>query len=104
MTSVCLDLDLDEIYRPSIPTGASSVMDLTQKFSSSENEKDGSNKENSNLKRVVSNQFQRISSLQYDVRTKEKKIGHLESRLAVLSCNNSPLATPLSHKDWMALD
>ena len=103
VTSVCLNLDLDEIYRPSIPTGASSVMDLTQKFSSNEIEK-GSNKENSGLKRVLSNQFGRISSLQYDVRTREKKVQQLENRLAVLSCNNSPLGTPLSHKDWIALD
>ena len=103
--SVCLNLDLDEIYRPSIPTGASSVMDLTQKFTSNEKDKvDSSNKENSGLKRVLSNQFKRINSLQYDVRTREKQIQQVEGRLSVLSCNNSPLGNPMSHSDWIALD
>ena len=73
-------------------------MDLTQRFSE---EKVGSaDKENSGLKRVVSDQFRRISSLHYDVRTREKKIAQLESRLAVMSCNNTPLGAPISYTDW----
>ena len=95
--SVCLNLDLDEIYRPSIPTGASSVMDLTQRFS--EEKVDLADKENSGLKRVVSDQFRRINSLHYDVRTREKKIQQLESKLAVMSCNNTPLGAPVSNTD-----
>ena len=60
VSSVCLDLDLDQIYTPAIPTGASSVMDLTQRFTSNNNLTD--DKDNG-LKRVVSDQFKQIHSL-----------------------------------------
>ena len=76
-------------------------MDLTQKFT--EEKDDSADKENSGLKRVVSDQFRRINSLHYDVRTREKKIQQLESRLAVMSCTNTPLGQPTSHRDWTDL-
>ena len=74
------------------------MMDLTQRFS--EEKVDSADKENSGLKRVVSDQFRRINSLHYDVRTREKKIQQLESRLAVMSCSNTPLGEPISHTQW----
>ena len=99
VNSVCLDLDLDQIYCPAIPTGASSVMDLTQKFSNKEEARDP----NTGLKRVVSDQFKQINSLRCVVENKERKIQHLETRLAVMSCSNTPLSgTPISHRDWVA--
>ena len=73
-------------------------MDLTMRFS--EEKVDSADKENSGLKRVVSDQFRRINSLHYDVRTREKKIQQLESKLAVMSCSNTPLAAPVSYTDW----
>ena len=94
MNSVCLDLDLDQIYSPAIPTGASSVLDLTQKFSNKEDARDP----DTGLKRVVSDQFKQISSLRCVVENKDRKIQHLETRLAVMSCSN----TPISHRDWVS--
>jgi len=99
VSSVCLDLDLDQIYTPAIPTGASSVMDLTQRFTSNNNLTD--DKDNG-LKRVVSDQFKQIHSLRGVVENKERKIQQLETRLAAISCNNTPLSTPMSHREWVA--
>ena len=61
VNSVCLDLDLDQIYTPAIPTGASSVMDLTQRFNNNNSSRDNRNNNNIGLNRVVSDQFKRIN-------------------------------------------
>ena len=48
-------------------------------------------------------QFKQINSLRCVVENKERKIQHLETRLAVMSCSNTPLSgTPISQRDWVA--
>ena len=54
MSSVCaLDSDLNQLYTPAIPTGASSVLDLTNKFNNNNNSSSCSG-EAGGLKRVAS--------------------------------------------------
>ena len=81
VNSVCLDLDLDQIYTPAIPTGASSVMDLTQRFSNNNNRRHNYNEKDEELSRVMSDQFRRIGSLRSVVEEKERRIQQLETRL-----------------------
>jgi len=95
-----LDLDLDQIYKSSIPSGASSVRSLTSRF----DYKDGKdNKESEEaeveLKRVVNNQFKQISNLRTQVESKERKIMELESTIKVLTRNNTPVGTPGTPQD-----
>ena len=85
VNSVCLDLDLDNIYTPPIPTGASSVMDLTAKFNNNNN-----NSGDVELRKVVSDQMKQISSLRCVVETKDREILQLETRISSLSCTNTP--------------
>ena len=55
VSSVCtLDSDLNQLYTPAIPTGASSVLDLTNKFNNNNNNSSSCSGEAGGLKRVAS--------------------------------------------------
>ena len=86
MSSVCaLDSDLNQLYTPAIPTGASSVLDLTHKFNNN-----SSSGEAGGLKRVAS-----VSS------GEQFRVSRLEAGLGGLSCTTTPASTPLQHRDWV---
>ena len=94
MSSVCaLDSDLNQLYTPAIPTGASSVLDLTHKFNNNNNNNNNSSScsgEAGGLKRVAS-----VSS------GEQFRVSRLEAGMGALSCNTTPASTPLQHKDWV---
>ena len=91
MSSVCaLDSDLNQLYTPAIPTGASSVLDLTHKFNNSNNNNNNSSGEAGGLKRVAS-----VSS------GEQFRAARLEAGLGALSCTTTPASTPLQHRDWV---
>ena len=93
MSSVCaLDSDLNQLYTPAIPTGASSVLDLTNKFNNNNNNNSSSSCscEAGGLKRVAS-----VSS------GEQFRAARLEAGLGALSCTTTPASTPLQHRDWV---
>ena len=88
VSSVCaLDSDLNQLYTPAIPTGASSVLDLTNKFNNNSSSCSG---EAGGLKRVAS-----VSS------GEQFRVSRLEAGLGALSCTTTPASTPLQHRDWV---
>ena len=91
MSSVCaLDSDLNQLYTPAIPTGASSVLDLTNKFNNNNNNSSSCSGEAGGLKRVAS-----VSS------GEQFRVSRLEAGLGALSCTTTPASTPLQHRDWV---
>ena len=91
MSSVCaLDSDLNQLYTPAIPTGASSVLDLTHKFNNNNNNSSSCSGEAGGLKRVAS-----VSS------GEQFRAARLEAGLGGLSCTTTPASTPLQHRDWV---
>ena len=92
VSSVCaLDSDLNQLYTPAIPTGASSVLDLTHKFDNNNNNNSSScSGEAGGLKRVAS-----VSS------GEQFRVSRLEAGLGALSCTTTPASTPLQHRDWV---
>ena len=91
MSSVCaLDSDLNQLYTPAIPTGASSVLDLTHKFNNNNNNSSSCSGEAGGLKRVAS-----VSS------GEQFRVSRLEAGMGGLSCTTTPASTPLQHRDWV---
>merc|ERR1719154_701886 len=92
-----LDLDLDLIYKNTIPSGSSSVRSLTSRFDYRDNKE--TEETEVELKRVVNDQFKQISNLRSQVESKERKIYDLENTIKVLTRNNTPVGTPVTPKD-----
>eukprot|EP00090_Calanus_glacialis_P031332 TRINITY_DN5161_c0_g1_i1.p1 TRINITY_DN5161_c0_g1~~TRINITY_DN5161_c0_g1_i1.p1 ORF type:complete len:623 (-),score=166.62 TRINITY_DN5161_c0_g1_i1:111-1979(-) len=97
--SPCLELDLDQIYKNTIPSGSSSVRSLTSRFDYKDNKE--TEETEIELKRVVNDQFKQISNLRSQVESKERKIYDLESTIKVLTRNNTPVGTPVTPKDLL---
>ena len=97
--SPCLELDLDQIYKNTIPSGSSSVRSLTSRFDYKDNKE--TEETEIELKRVVNDQFKQISNLRSQVESKERKIYELESTIKVLTRNNTPVGTPVTPKDLL---